>query len=130
MWLFTPFGFFSVVAHREKPDAVLVRSRAREDLAELVKRLPGKKPPIRRTPAADYPFRVELRRARVAELVRSFVLDELDYPNFKGAVAERQGFARAHAYHEVWSTLRGTEEPGARSLVAPSGSSRASISSR
>jgi 8-oxo-dGTP pyrophosphatase MutT (NUDIX family) len=32
------------------------------------------------------------------------VLD-LDYPNFKDAVAQRQGRARADLYHEVWSVL-------------------------
>ena len=33
MWLLTTRGFFSVVAHRNEPDAVLVRARARIDLA-------------------------------------------------------------------------------------------------
>jgi hypothetical protein len=129
MWLFTPFGFFSVVAHRAHPDRVLVRSRVRADLVELAKREPGK-PVIRRTPEADYPYRIEIARRRLATIVQRFVLDELDYPNFKGAVAERQGFGRAHAYHDVWERLRGTEDGGARSLAAPFGSARASVSSR
>ena len=35
MWLYTTIGFFSVVAHRDDPRAILIRARVREDLAAL-----------------------------------------------------------------------------------------------
>ena len=35
MWLFTTIGFFSVVAHRDDPRAILIRARVREDLEAL-----------------------------------------------------------------------------------------------
>ncbi len=37
---------------------------------------------------------------------------EIDYPNFKNAVAERQGTGRAHVYSDVWVTLLGLQEGG------------------
>lgn len=104
MWVFTPFGFFSVVAHRDQPDALLVRARARADLSELVKRLPAPRPKVQRTPDADYAFRTVVKRKAWAKLMTDFA-DELDYDNFKNAVAARQGRARAHLYHRVWAEL-------------------------
>ncbi len=35
---------------------------------------------------------------------------EIDYPNFKSAVAERQGHGRAGRYMRVWSELLGLQE--------------------
>lgn len=129
MWVFTPFGFFSVVRHRQRPDNVLVRARVRADLVALGKRLLGRVPPIRRTPNADYPYRLEVSKARLGEFMRSTVLD-LDYPNFKSEVARRQGLARAHAYHEVWSSLMSIEDPGARREGTGTSPAMLSISSR
>jgi hypothetical protein len=122
MWVLTPFGFFSIVAHWDAPEVLVVRSRVRSDLVAFAKRAGKPRPKVRTTPANDYPFRLELERGRFAELLRTFVLDDLTYPNFKSEVGKRQGFARAHAYHEVWETLRGIEEPGARSCTpSPAG---------
>ena len=36
----------------------------------------------------------------------------IDYPNFKNAVADRQGFERAHMYSGVWGLLRGLQKGG------------------
>ncbi len=35
MWITTTRGFFSVLAHCDQPEMVLVRARAREDLESL-----------------------------------------------------------------------------------------------
>lgn len=118
MWVFTSFGFFSVVQHRARPDHVLVRARDRADLVALVKRVGKPKPAIRHTPAADYPYRLELAKGRFASFMSSIAL-ELDYPNFKGAVAERQGYERAAVYHDVWAKLRSIEVPGIASFTPP-----------
>jgi hypothetical protein len=102
MWLVTVQGFYSVVAHRGKPDHVLVRCREEKDLLAL--RAQAGKFKIRYDDRADYPYRAVLTRARwehaVAELSR-----EIDYDNFKNAVGARQGYARAGVYHRVWDVL-------------------------
>ena len=102
MWLVSTRGFFSTVAHRDRPELVLVRARARADLeslSELVGPLE-----ITHTPHRDYAFRAEVPRERwSAALV--LLAAEIDYPNFKDAVAERQGHDRARIYHRVWSDL-------------------------
>lgn len=114
MWLFTAFGFFSVVAHRDKPDDLLVRSRARTDLETLLSRSGLPSLYVEHTPDADYPYRVTLPRKHLA-LVVAATLTDIDYTNFKSAVGERQGMARELAYHDVWAAVRQTEDEGARS---------------
>lgn len=102
MWLFTPRGFFSVVADHDVPDSVLVRARAREDLEALREVAPHVE--IRETPGRDYRFRTTLSRTdwSVALVV---LAAEINYANFKDEVARRQGSGRATVYGRVWSTL-------------------------
>jgi hypothetical protein len=37
---------------------------------------------------------------------------ELDYSNFKDAVAQRQGLERADIYHDVWSVMWEFQQDG------------------
>ena len=102
MWLVTTQGFYSVVAHRTKPEHLLVRARAREDLEALKKQIPSLEPC--EDPHADYRWRVEVHRD---EWRRALVQlsDRIDYDNFKSAVATRQGMKREAVYHRVWREL-------------------------
>lgn len=104
MWVFTPFGFFSIVAHRDKPRHLLVRARDRHDLEALADRL-RPKPAIASSPRADYAFRLVATRKAIGKLLASFAEAELDYPNFKTEVARQQGHQRAGIYHDVWDDL-------------------------
>ncbi len=111
MWLFTPRGFFSVVAHRDDPGLVLVRARAHEDLRKLTGVLG--QIDILETPDGDYRWRTTVtRRAWTGALV--LLAAEIDYPNFKSEVAERQGSERAAAYGRVWSVMHELQERTAR----------------
>lgn len=110
MWLATTLGFYSVVEHRNRSDAVLVRARVRADLERLLEldSQPSARPStpdcIQSTPTADYPYRVAMHKRRwqhLAELLTKGV----DYDNFKSAVANRQGPERARLYHELWHRL-------------------------
>lgn len=103
MWLFTSNGFLSIVAHRERPGRMLVRGRTREDVEYFCDMAACGEPA--ETPGADYRWRVEASVELVAWFVQQQVL-ELDYPSFKDAVAERQGYERAHTYMDVWSAVR------------------------
>ena len=102
MWLVTTRGFFSTVAHRDRADLVLVRARKREDLESLSELIGPVE--IAHTPRRDCAFRAEVPRERwSAALV--LLAAEIDYPNFKNAVAEHQGPDRAGIYHHEWSEL-------------------------
>lgn len=107
MWLFTEYGFFSVVAHRELPDQVMVRARTAQDIQALVMRLPRPKPKVVRTPDADYAFRVTVKRTALSEVLIDLMVgarDSIEYDNFKGAVEKRDP-GRAALYHGVWAQL-------------------------
>ena len=111
MWIFNKDGFFSAVAHREKPDHVMVRARRREDIEALARALGAE---AELTPNADYAYRVTVPKSDFADYMQASVLD-LDYPNFKSACAGHG--ARSRAYMDVWSVMNefqaeaGTLEP-------------------
>lgn len=109
MWLITTRGFYSIVADHYEDGNVLVRARVREDLEALGDLIRGLE--VVETPERDYRFRVSVPR-EVWEGVAAVLAEEIDYPNFKSAVAERQGSARAHVYSDVWVTLLALQEGG------------------
>ena len=109
MWLFTTIGFFSVVADPAHPDTLKVRARAREDLETLRARyLPDLE--IVETDHTDYRFRAFLHRDEWAHAVQALTAD-IDYPNFKAAVGQRQGPARAKRYAKVWQVMYELQRP-------------------
>ncbi len=103
MWLITNFGFFSVV---QKPgdDQLTIRARARKDLEALRKKYIPDLGEILTNAGTDYQYRVKVPREIFAEAMKSIVLD-IDYSNFKNAVAKKQGHKRAGVYHDLWSSL-------------------------
>lgn len=108
MWLLTPRGFFSVVADTTDAERVLVRARVCADLEALRPLLPGLE--ISETATRDYRFRARVERDTWTRAAAALAA-EIDYPNFKDAVAERQGYERASVYARVWATLRGLQTP-------------------
>jgi D-Tyr-tRNAtyr deacylase len=103
MWLFTTQGFYSVVAHRRAPDKLIVRSRAREDLEALREQIPNLR--VFSDQTADYRWRAVVTRAEWVAAVAQLATD-IDYDNFKNAVAGRQGADRERLYERVWAELR------------------------
>jgi hypothetical protein len=104
MWLLTSIGFYSVVAHRDNDETVLIRSRTREDLDQLRRRyLPDLE--ILENAGTDYRYRALLERSEWEHAAQKLAAD-VDYPNFKEAVGERQGPQRANLYARIWSALR------------------------
>jgi hypothetical protein len=103
MWLLTTQGFYSVVAHRDDPDKLLVRTRTRDDIEALREQIPSLEPFEDR--CADYRHRAIVTRAEwVAALAE--LVGEIGYDNFKDAVAARQGSERAALYGVLWRELR------------------------
>ncbi len=102
MWITTTQGFYSVVAHRDDPDKLLVRARTREDIEALREQIPDLEPFEDRR--ADYRHRAVVSRAEWVAALAQLVTD-IDYDNFKNAVAARQGGERAALYGVVWREL-------------------------
>ena len=108
MWLFTRFGFFSIV-RKEGDDHLTIRSRTQGDLLRLCRYyLPKAGDPVAHE-GTDYPWRVTCPRNDFAEAMQK-IAGDIDYPNFKNEVALSVGKARAARYGTVWSALYGLDE--------------------
>ena len=59
MWLYTTIGFFSAVAHRDDPRAILIRARVREDLDALRR---NHLPDLEITASGEYAFEALVSR--------------------------------------------------------------------
>lgn len=105
MWIFTNFGFFSIVQKPEDVDEnmLTVRSRTREDIENFVAEFshPVK---IIIDNHADYLYRVRAKKEDVQNILFKSVGD-IHYNNFKNEVAKSQGVRRAHKYHKVWDVM-------------------------
>jgi len=82
MWLFTKNSFISVVQHRERPDDVLVRARVRKHLERLFS---NEAKEIYTDEGADYKYRLLISKKELAEVVSAYIMQRLDYDNFKAA---------------------------------------------
>jgi hypothetical protein len=102
MWIFTTAGFLSIVRDTEQPGHALVRARIREDLDAFCSAT-GAPAPIE-TPERDYRFRTCVPTGVLRDYLAGQA-EAIDYPNFKSAVARRQGSERAHVYGEVWAVM-------------------------
>ena len=106
MWLVTDRGFNSTVDKGDREGYLCVRARVREDLERLCE-LPSMASyadRIEQSELADYRYRIYARRADWAVALEQLGR-EIDYPNFKDAVEDRQGSDRAGHYYSVWSAL-------------------------
>lgn len=110
MWIFTPFGFFSIVSMRGNATHLLVRGRVRTDLSKLHEQLTdldasGKlTSQIEANAGADYPYRFTVHRTLFANTLAHWIEKGLKYENFKNEVA-RFDPERVGIYHDVWAML-------------------------
>lgn len=117
MWIFTRYGFFSVVCARHNqgevgrpvdPDRVMIRARDKDHLRRLQARFPViADAQIQVSPHADYAFRLFAPKNDWATVIGQIAL-ELDYDNFKAEVDRYQneaGVDYAEALHDVWSVM-------------------------
>lgn len=110
MWIFTKFGFFSIVEkpEDEKENTLTVRARVKTDLESLRDEYLPILGPISEDKGTDYKYRARAPRLDIASAFSQIVLD-IDYSNFKEAVAKNQGTERASSYHEIWGALHGLQ---------------------
>ena len=123
MWIFTQYGFFSAVCARKgdgshgqpvDPDRIMVRARRREHLDRLLARFSDLlgSVQVHESRSTDYRFRVFVDKADWADVLQDLG-DELDYDNFKSAVANRLTSDTdgdyENALHDVWEVMYGLQ---------------------
>ena len=123
MWLFTQYGFFSAVCARQgdgshgqpvDPDRIMIRARRREHLDRLLARFAEAFDGIEvhESTATDYRFRIFVDKTDWADVLQDLG-DELDYDNFKSAVANRLTSDTdgdyENALHDVWEVMYGLQ---------------------
>jgi len=119
MWIFTPYGFYSVVHKPWNPDGVLtIRARDKADLESLWSslKMAGE---ITEDAGADYRFRFEVHSADLAALMAEKI-QRIDYDNFKNKVSEVMP-GREITYGRVWTVLRDLQLPPEMPDVALAG---------
>ncbi len=114
MWLFTQYGFFSVVCARDltgktkgvDPKTLMVRARSRQHLESLIARfteLQGVE--VAATENTDYRYRLVLPKAVWGRVVAELTA-EIDYGNFKSQAYEKTGDKQySNALHDVWDVM-------------------------
>ena len=103
MWIFTTFGFFSVVQKQGSPQ-LTVRARVGDDLDRLRERYLPSLSPTTAGAGTDYRYRATVPHEHLA-LAMAAIVRDVDYSNFKSAVARQQDGRREAVYHKVWDAL-------------------------
>ena len=96
MWLGMSNAFLSIVAHRDKPDHLLVRARKKGHIENI---FPDCN--VSRTPDADYRYRAVIERSIVSQVI-SDQIESTDYDNFKNSV---NNSSLHDVYMAMWSTM-------------------------
>lgn len=120
MWLFTQYGFYSVVCARDlagtpsrvDPDNLMVRARSRWHLESLQKRFPQLASlEIVDSTNTDYRFRLVVPKPVWVEVTRELAA-EIDYGNFKARAHSRAGDDDyVDAMHAVWEVMESLQQP-------------------
>lgn len=96
MWIFTSTGFLSVVAHRAKPDHLLVRARRAGEIESVFPNAATFTMDL-----ADYLHRAILPRGEVADAIAASICN-MQYDNFKNSISDNE-------YHNacfgVWNVM-------------------------
>lgn len=103
MWLVLDRGFVSVVQYKYDPSQVLVRSRVREDISNVL----GDDVEIVADSAADYLYRAVVGRERLASALLAAV-EAVDYTShFKEVAMNRSAPnpSRTNAYYDTWTAM-------------------------
>lgn len=119
MWIFTKYGFLSVVNARKgfgelgqpsDPERLMIRGRCRCHLERFQEHFPTLKDrQIETFPGSDYPFRIFVEKSVWAEVMKELA-EELNYDNFKNAVAKEPDSSQYEdCLHDVWQIMRRLE---------------------
>lgn len=111
MWLFTKYGFYSVVAARNAednsiiPGSFFIRSRSKDHLIALQKRFEKHlDSEILHAGYTDYPYRIVVDKGVLTGIAISLT-QEIDYHNFKAEAEKRGDKDYVEALHRVWAAV-------------------------
>lgn len=120
MWLFTRYGFFSIVCGDTK-DEIVVRARHGAHLENLQERFPtlrGLK--IFKNAGTDYQYRIIVNK-RAWKFAAEKMVDEMTWHNFKDearryedAEVRRQGTGYVRLLHAIWQLAAAAQSRGGR----------------
>jgi len=120
MWLFTQYGFYSVVCARDlagnpthiDSDTFMVRARCRQHLESLKERFSQlAASEITDTSNTDYRFRIVVAKTVWADVAQEMAA-EIDYSNFKERAERRSHDDRyVDALHAVWGVMERLQRP-------------------
>jgi ADP-ribose pyrophosphatase YjhB (NUDIX family) len=107
MWLFTTFGFFSIV---QKPGttSLTVRARVGADLDALREKYMPELSATISGKGVDYPYRATIEHSSFASGL-AHIAEEIHYETFKNEVIQTLGEERSLVYSEVWCHLHKLE---------------------
>jgi hypothetical protein len=108
MWVFTRFGFFSVVCDTKhgplNPEMLMIRARVRSHLEKLKNKFSNLKvfPIEDYKPGNDYECRIYVPK-QVWENVMAQLVSEIDYGNFKNEAIKEVGYGKySSSLSKVW----------------------------
>ncbi len=96
MWIVLSNGWLSIVSHREYSEMLLVRARKHAHIQYYFPRAE-----IYTFEDADYPFRADIMRIEVGEMIANYATD-IQYDNFKDSVDE---YDLANSLVNVWHVM-------------------------
>ena len=106
MWLFTQFGFYSIVKKKfNKVDPPYqIRSRSKRDLENLIAGA-SLDAEVITTKQSDYRYRIVASQEDLEKIMK-WQLKHLNYDNFKGRIGKLDDQRnRASVYGKVWGLL-------------------------
>ena len=98
MWVFTKYGFISVVQHNSLPDSFQVKSRVIDPLEILWPEYE-----IEVIDWADYRFRITIPKIEAALVLIEKVIEDIDYTSFKNECEKDEDYH--YALTRVWSIM-------------------------
>lgn len=107
MWLFTTFGFYSIVLKPGEQD-LTVRARVAADLDALREKYLPELSAARTIPDTDYPYRATISHQAFARGLAGMG-EDIHYSSFKDEINANLGEERGHVYADVWSVLHKLE---------------------
>lgn len=115
MWVVTTNGFLSIVEDRDDYRNLQVRARVAEDITEHFPRAK-----VFTVAGADYRYRAIIKRREVANRLRRYIMQELDYDSHFKDIAIRtspKNAERYDAYYDTWTAMAKMQDYAPYSMV-------------
>lgn len=106
MWLFTKYGFYSIVQDEKDKAIYKVRARKKADLQELQGNvIEISKGSILQDNQADYRFRIFINQQQL-KAIMNHLSNIIDYSNFKDSIYRNKSQKdKLDSYHKVWDVM-------------------------